>query len=291
MLVSKYIAEVLPNTLCSIKNEREVEGLGLNNYGPKLPYCCFIAKEKFLENMSDSVVEVITTPELEEAVLQKGLGCICVRDPKNVFFMLHNYLSSQPVYYSNNRITVVGENCTIDESAAISSHGVTLGQGVVIEENVIIRDNVEIGDNTVIRAGTIIGAQDLEVKECNGGTYRVKHVGKVYIGKNVEIGYHNVIGRAIYPWDVTRVEDFTHTSQNVVIGHGVKLSKRILISSGTTICGRTHVGENAWIGPNVVISNGLNIGSGSYLSIGSCVIKDVEDNVKVFGNPARTMPL
>lgn len=291
MLISKYIRELMPDELCSVQNEREVVGLGLNNYGPECPYCCFVAKEKFLETLSAYVVEVITIPELEEVVLNRGLGCICVKDPKNIFFMLHNYLSVQSEYVDNDAVTSIGENCIIDEKAVISPQGVKIGNNVIIEENVIIRENVEIGDNTIIRAGTIIGAQDLEVKEKNGETYRVKHVGKVYLGRNVEVGYNNVIGRAIYPWDVTKVDDYTQTSQNVVVGHGVKLDKRILISSGTTICGRTHVGDDAWIGPNVVISNGLNIGAKSYLSIGTCVIKDVADGVKVFGNPARTMPL
>jgi len=291
MLVSGYIKEILPEQFISAKNEQEVSGLGLNNYGPNFPYCCFVMKEIYLQDLSECLVEVITIPELEEAVLEKGLGCIVVKDPKNVFFMLHNYLVTNRIYGTDMLDTIIGKECNISEKAVISPFDVKIGNKVVIEENVVIRDGVEIGDNAIIRAGSVLGGQDLEVKRSGMELYRVKHLGKVSIGANVEIGYNNVIGRAVYPWDVTRISDYVQTSQNVVIGHGVKIDKRVEISSGTTICGRTKIGEDVWVGPNVVVGNGLVVGANSYVSIGSCVIKSIDENVKVFGNPARTMPM
>lgn len=291
MLISNFIKKNMPEQLISVSDEREVDGLGLNNYGPKFPYCSFIMKEAFLQDLSEELVEVITVPELEEAVLAKGLGCIVVKDPKNVYFMLHNHFVTNEIYDCEMAATVTGENCSISEKAVISPYGVKIGNNVLIEENVVIRDGVTLGDNTVVRAGTVIGGQDLEVKQIGSELYRVKHIGKVNIGANVEIGYNNVIGRAVYPWDETVLAEYVQTSQNTVIGHGVKIGKRTMISSGVTICGRTQVGEDVWVGPNVVIGNGLTIGANSHVSIGSCVIKSVGENVKVFGNPARSMPM
>lgn len=291
MILSKYIKEILRNEQVCVYNERDVEALGLNNYGPAKAYCSFICQEKYLNEISDNVIEVITTKELAESVLQMGKGCIVVENPKNVFFKLHNYLAENNAYVGDFEKNTMGIGCKIAPSTIVDSIGVRIGNNVTLEENVVIKSNVEIADNVIIRAGTIVGAQDLEVKEWDGELYRVNHIGKVIIGYGTELGYNNVVGRAIYPWDSTIVQEQVQTSQNVVIGHGVKIGKKTIISSGTTICGRANIGTETWIGPNVVISNGLHIGEKSYISIGSNVIKDIEKGGKVFGNPARIMPM
>lgn len=291
MLLSEHIKKLMPHNLLEVYNEKEVMGLGLNNYGPDKPYACFVLKEDLLDGMSKEAVMVVTKRELMGAVMRQNRGCIVVEDPKNTFFLLHNYLASQEIYTNPKISTEIGKGCLINDKATVAANGVKIGERVTIEENVVIRENVEIGNDSVIRAGVVLGGQDLEVKKCGEVLYRVKHVGKVRIGNHVEIGYNSSVGSAVYPWDATFVGDYTQIAQNVVVGHGVKLGKRIMISSGAVVCGRTTIGNDTWIGPNVVISNTLHIGENVNVSIGSNVIKDINDGVKVFGNPARPMPL
>ncbi len=48
-----------------------------------------------------------------------------------------------------------------------------------------------------------------------------------------------------------------------------------------------NIGENSFIGANTVIKQGVNIGSNVIIGAGSVILSDVEDNIKIAGNPAR----
>jgi acetyltransferase-like isoleucine patch superfamily enzyme len=47
------------------------------------------------------------------------------------------------------------------------------------------------------------------------------------------------------------------------------------------------VGENSFVGAKSVIRENITIGKNVIIGAGSVVVKDIPDNVKVVGNPAR----
>lgn len=53
--------------------------------------------------------------------------------------------------------------------------------------------------------------------------------------------------------------------------------------------GEICIGDNVWIGENAFIQRGVTIGKGSIVAANSVVIKDVPENVVVFGSPARVI--
>jgi len=53
--------------------------------------------------------------------------------------------------------------------------------------------------------------------------------------------------------------------------------------------GEILIGNNVWIGDNAFIQRGVTIGDGSIVAANSVVIKNVPENVVVFGSPARVI--
>lgn len=77
------------------------------------------------------------------------------------------------------------------------------------------------------------------------------------------------------------------TLQSTVLGHDSQLGDYTTVSSGCGITGGTKLHEGCFIGDHACIAVGLEIGANAYVGIGSVVIRNVEKNTKVFGNPAR----
>jgi len=74
-----------------------------------------------------------------------------------------------------------------------------------------------------------------------------------------------------------------------VIEHECLIGDFAHIAPGAVLCGNVHVGENSFVGAKSVVREGIRIGKNAIVGAGSVVVKDVPDNAKVVGNPARIM--
>lgn len=72
-----------------------------------------------------------------------------------------------------------------------------------------------------------------------------------------------------------------------VIEHGCIVGDFTFIAPGAVLCGDVTIGENTFVGANSVIKQGVCIGKNVIIGAGSVIIKDIPDNAKVVGNPAR----
>jgi sugar O-acyltransferase (sialic acid O-acetyltransferase NeuD family) len=76
---------------------------------------------------------------------------------------------------------------------------------------------------------------------------------------------------------------------NTVIHHDVTIGDWTLIGSNVTVAGSVAIGENCYIGSGTSIMNGLRIGAGALIGLGSNVIRDVDAEARVVGNPAKPL--
>ena len=50
------------------------------------------------------------------------------------------------------------------------------------------------------------------------------------------------------------------------------------------------IGKRVFLAAGVSLAQDVTIGDDAYIGLGSVVLKDIKEGMRVFGNPARVMP-
>ena len=74
-----------------------------------------------------------------------------------------------------------------------------------------------------------------------------------------------------------------------VIGPNVEIGENCIIAGQVGFAGSSVIGNNVMIGGQAGISGHLKIGNNVQIGGGSGVIKDIPDNTKVMGYPAKNL--
>jgi len=72
-----------------------------------------------------------------------------------------------------------------------------------------------------------------------------------------------------------------------IIEHECQIGNSAHIAPGAVLAGNVKVGIRSFIGANAVIKEGVIIGDDVIIGAGTVVLKDVANNKKLVGNPAR----
>ena len=113
--------------------------------------------------------------------------------------------------------------------------------------------------------------------------------GIVIIKDNAEIGSNNTIDRGSL--GNTIIGENTFLDNQVHIAHNVKIGKNCIIAGQVGFAGSSEIGDNVLIGGQAGISGHLKIGNNVQIGGGSGVIKNIPDNTKVMGYPAKDIKL
>lgn len=71
------------------------------------------------------------------------------------------------------------------------------------------------------------------------------------------------------------------------IAHDNIIGSFVTLSGDATLSGHITVGECAFFGAKSIVAPNIKIGKNAFVCIGSVVIRNVRDNTKVIGNPAK----
>ena len=190
-----------------------------------------------------------------------------------------------------------GKNLLIGENVKFGNN-CYIGHNTIIEKNVLIGDNCSIGSNCIIRNtfiknnvkildNCVIGKHGFGFFPNNGKNLRYPHIGTVIIEDNCEIGSGTTIDRG--SMSNTIIGKNTFLDNQIHIAHNVKIGENSIIAGQVGIAGSTIIGNNVKIGGQAGISGHLKIGNNVEIAGGSGVIKDVADNSKVMGYPAKNI--
>jgi UDP-3-O-[3-hydroxymyristoyl] glucosamine N-acyltransferase len=179
----------------------------------------------------------------------------------------------------------IGANCLIGHNSIIEQN-VSIGDNCSIGSNVIIR-NTLINNNVRVLDNCVIGKHGFGFFPINEKNLRYPHIGFVIIAENCEIGCGCTIDRG--SMSNTVIGKNTFLDNQVHIAHNVKIGENSIIAGQVGIAGSSILGNNIRIGGQAGISGHLTIGNNVEIAGGSGVIKDISDNSKVMGYPAKNI--
>ena len=196
----------------------------------------------------------------------------------------------------NNKVKC-GHNVLIGKNVSIGSNCL-IGHNTIIEKNVSIGDNCSIGSNTILRNtliknnvnildNCVIGKHGFGFFPVQNNNLRYPHIGIVIIEQNCEIGCGSTIDRG--SMSNTIIGQNTYLDNQIHIAHNVKIGENSIIAGQVGIAGSSIIGNNVKIGGQAGISGHLKIGNNVEIGGGSGVIKNIPDNSKVMGYPAKNI--
>ena len=190
-----------------------------------------------------------------------------------------------------------GKNILIGKNVKIGSN-CSIGHNTIIEKNVIIGDKCSIGSNVILRNSLIennvhildrcvIGKKGFGFFPNKDSNLRYPQIGVVIIRDNVEIGCGATIDRGSL--SNTIIGKNTFLDNQIHIAHNVKIGENCVIAGQVGFAGSSTIGNNVFIGGQAGISGHIKIGNNVQIGGGSGVIKDIPENTKVMGYPAKNI--
>lgn len=143
-----------------------------------------------------------------------------------------------------------------------------------------ITDNyiLAVGDN-LIRSLTAT-----RVKSNGGKCMRIIH-------PDASISKYSIIGSGTFVAKNVAINPLVNIGENVIINtsssidHECIIKDNVHIAPGAVLAGDVEVGYGVFIGANAVIREGIKIGENSIIGAGAVVLKDVQPNSIIVGNP------
>jgi len=178
-----------------------------------------------------------------------------------------------------------GKNCLVGHNSIIEKN-VILGNNCSIGSNVIIRNTI-IKNNVKILDGCVIGKKGFGFFPSKTENYRYPQIGAVIINDNSEIGCASTIDRG--SMSNTVIGKNTFLDNQIHIAHNVKIGDNCIIAGQVGFAGSSTIGNNVMIGGQAGISGHLKIGNNIQIGGGSGVIRNIKDNSKVMGYPAKDL--
>ena len=179
----------------------------------------------------------------------------------------------------------IGKNCLIGHNTILESN-VVIGNNCSIGSNVIIRNTI-IKNDVNILDGCVVGKKGFGFFPQKEKNFRYPHIGTVVINDNVEIGCGSTIDRG--SMSNTIIGKNTFLDNQIHIAHNNIIGDNCIIAGQVGFAGSSTLGNNVMIGGQAGISGHLKIGNNVQIAGGSGVIKNIPDNSRVMGYPAKDL--
>lgn len=202
---------------------------------------------------------------------------------------------------------VIGEGCTVPESASVGPYAVLgdrveVGEGSVIEAHAVLGDDCRLGrdcrlrpaavlyhgtvlgDRVQVHSGAVIGADGFGYASVNGVHHKVPQVGRVRLADDVEVGANSAVDRALL--EETSIGAGTKIDNLVQVGHNVQTGKGCLFCGQAGIGGSSEIGDYVVLAGQVGVADHLKVGAGTQVAAKSAVYTHLPGGIQAGGIPA-----
>ena len=269
---------------------------------------CFLANTKYTHHIYNTKASIIIVNKNFKAEKPLKSTLIKVDDAYSSFCKLldiYDKIKYDQVGISKfsdvSKNTNIGKNVFVGSFSTISNN-VQIGENVKIHPNCFIGENVKIGDNTIIfpnvsiyhscivgknniiHAGSVIGADGFGFAPKETNDYqKIKQIGNVIIGENVEIGSNTTIDRATM--GSTIIGDGVKLDNLIQIAHNVTIGENTVIAAQAGVAGSTKIGKRCMIGGQTAISGHLTIADDVKIAGQSGVASSINEVGKIVQGP------
>ena len=263
----------------------------------------FFSNSKYLDQFKSSKARVCITSQEYAKFAPDGMIVLISLNPYASYALVLNKFYPSHIYKPKIASTaiipkssIIGNDCYIDDYVVIGEN-VEIGDGTIILAHSYIGDNVKIGSNckiessvtitysvigndTIIFSGARVGQDGFGFANDAGKYIKVRHIGKVRIGNDVEIGAGTTIDRGSL--DDTIIGDGCRIDNLVQLGHNVKLGRGCVVVAQAGVAGSTKVGDFCVIGGQVGIAGHLNIANQTTLLAKTGVTNNINEPGQVY---------
>lgn len=115
----------------------------------------------------------------------------------------------------------------------------------------------------------------------------------IIIDPKAQVSKNSIIGNSTFVAPGAIINSFTAIGKGCIINsgaiieHDCSISDFTHVAPGAVLTGNVSVGKSVFIGANAVINPGIKIGDNVIIGSGSVILKDIPDNTKWVGNPAK----
>ena len=168
---------------------------------------------------------------------------------------------------------ILGDNVLIYPGCVVGD-GVRIGEGSIIYPNVTIYDHCIIGSRAVIQSGAVVGSDGFGFAKEGDQWIKIRQIGRVVIGDDVEIGANTSIDRGAI--GDTVIENGVKLDNQIQVAHNVIIGENSAMAGCVGIAGSTTIGRRCMIGGAGMISGHLEIGDDIQISGGTLVAKNLK---------------
>lgn len=166
----------------------------------------------------------------------------------------------------------IGDHCQIGPGSHVSE-GATIGAGSRLVARVYIGPNCVVGDSGLIQPGAVIGSDGFGFARDGERWIKVPQLGRVVLGKEVEVGANTTIDRGAL--DDTVIDDGVKLDNLIQVAHNVRIGEHTAVAAQVGIAGSTTIGKRCTIGGQAGIIGHLEIADDVHITATTLVTSDL----------------